>query len=172
MNSTDKFNKLYRNNYPNVYRLCLSYVSGDMELAQELAQEVFIKVWQNLERFREESKISTWIYRITVNTCLMHLRKIKKQQEVSLTDTAEINEEQYQESNNQRLHMLRACMKKLDEMGKMLISLVLDEIPQKEIAEITGISHENVRVKVHRTKGKLFKCITFKEQQTKEKNHE
>jgi RNA polymerase sigma-70 factor (ECF subfamily) len=171
MKRTDEFNTLYRLHYSNVYRLCLSYVSGNSALATELAQEVFIKVWQNRARFREESKISTWIYRITVNTCLMHLRKIKKQQEVPLTDLAETAEEEH-ENNNRKLNMLRACMKKLDEMGKMLISLVLDEIPQKEIAEITGMSHENVRVKVHRTKGKLFKCITLKEQQTKERNHE
>lgn len=157
------FDTLYKENYTKVYRLCLTYVSGDESLADDLSQEIFVKIWQNLDQFRNESQISTWIYRITVNTCLMHLRKIKKSQEKLTDQVLENFYEHREDAKDERLKMLRACIKKLNEMGKILISLVLEEVPQKEIAEAVGLSNENVRVQIHRNKGKLFKCMTSKE---------
>lgn len=159
------FNTLYKENYPKVYRLCLSYVSGNEEVADDLSQEVFVKIWQNLDNFREDSQISTWVYRITVNTCLMHLRKIKKMQEKYTADIPDEMEDDRDEEKNERLKMLRSCIGKLNEMGKILISLVLEEVPQKEIADTLGLTGENVRVKIHRNKGKLFKCMSSKEMQ-------
>ncbi|NOU61273.1 RNA polymerase sigma factor [Marinifilum caeruleilacunae] len=163
MNET--FNRLYKENYAKVYRLCLSYVSGNEALADDLAQEVFVKIWQKLDQFRNESQVSTWIYRITVNTCLMHLRKIKKSQEKITDQIPENLSSETEDGKDDRLQMLRACIQKLNEMGKILISLVLEEVPQKEIAEAVGLSNENVRVQIHRSKGKLFKCMSSKEMQ-------
>ena len=159
------FNTLYKENYAKVYRLCLSYVSGNEEVADDLSQEVFVKIWQNLDNFREDSQISTWVYRITVNTCLMHLRKIKKMQEKYTADIPDEMVDDSDEEKNERLKMLRSCIGKLNEMGKILISLVLEEVPQKEIADTLGLTDENVRVKIHRNKGKLFKCMSSKEMQ-------
>ena len=73
----DTFDTIYTSNYPKVYRLCLGYTNGDEGWSKDLTQETFIKVWQNLDRFRKESSLSTWIYRIAVNTCLIELRKKK-----------------------------------------------------------------------------------------------
>ncbi|MCL3781333.1 RNA polymerase sigma factor [Prolixibacteraceae bacterium JC049] len=163
--NTVEFNQIYKENHQNVYRLALSYVAGNESMAEELTQEVFVKVWQNLDRFRGDAKASTWIYRITVNTCLMHLRKLKKE---NVNISQEISEDITEEASDEKeakLTWLRACIKSLDEIGKLLMTLVLEEVPQKEIAEITGISNENVRVKVHRTKGKIFKCMTLKAKQ-------
>jgi len=159
------FNTLYKENYTKVYRLCMTYVSGNEALADDLSQEVFVKIWQYLDQFRNESQVSTWIYRITVNTCLMHLRKIKKSQEKNTDQVPESLCDDQEDDRDERLKMLRACIKKLNEMGKILISLVLEEVPQKEIAEAVGLSNENVRVQIHRNKGKLFKCMTSKEMQ-------
>ncbi|GAB7089121.1 RNA polymerase sigma factor [Marinifilum fragile] len=159
------FNTLYKENYTKVYRLCMTYVSGNEALADDLSQEVFVKIWQNLDQFKNESQVSTWIYRITVNTCLMHLRKIKKTQEKITDQVPESLYEDQEDDRDERLKMLRACIKKLNEMGKILISLVLEEVPQKEIAEAVGLSNENVRVQIHRNKGKLFKCMTSKKKQ-------
>ena len=72
------FKNIYEDNYPKVLRLCLGYCNGNEPQAKDLAQEVFIKVWDNLKTFREEASLSTWIYRITVNTCLVHIRNNKK----------------------------------------------------------------------------------------------
>jgi len=165
MDRNKKFNALYKDNYSTVYRLCLSYVSGNNEIADDLAQEVFVKIWHKLDSFREDSQISTWIYRITVNTCLMHLRKIKKLQEKYTDDMADVANDDEDELKQEKLNLLRSCMHRLNEMGKILISLVLEDVSQKEIAEIVGLTNENVRVKIHRNKGKLFKCISSKEVQ-------
>ena len=159
------FNQIYKENYSNVFRLCLSYVSGNENLAEELSQEVFVKVWQHREEFRNEAKISTWIYRIAVNTCLMHLRKIKKLEEKQVDEIPDLSNETEEEVQNAKIGFLKACIKKLDEIGKMIITMVLEEIPQSEIAEVTGLSNENVRVKVHRCKRRLFKCISQKEKE-------
>jgi len=164
--SKDKmFNALYKDNYSTVYRLCLSYVSGNKEIADDLAQEVFVKIWQKLDSFRDEAQISTWIYRITVNTCLMHLRKIKKLQEKYTDEMPDIANEDEDELKQEKVNLLRSCIHRLNEMGKILISLVLEDVSQKEIAEIVGLTNENVRVKIHRNKGNLFKCISSKEMQ-------
>ena len=163
MSENQQFNQIYKDHHPKVYRLCLSYVSGNESLADDIAQEVFVKIWQNLNKFREESQISTWIYRITVNTCLMQLRQIKKQQEKYTETIPDIPLSDLDNDTNEQLSMLRSCIGKLNEMGKILISLVLEEVPQKEIAETLGITDENVRVKIHRNKGKLFKCMSSKE---------
>ncbi len=163
MSENQQFNLIYKDHHTKVYRLCLSYVSGNESLADDIVQEVFVKIWQNLYKFREESQISTWIYRITVNTCLMQLRQIKKHQEKYTETIPDIPLSDLDNDTNEKLSMLRSCIGKLNEMGKILISLVLEEVPPKEIAETLGISDENVRVKIHRNKGKLFKCMSSKE---------
>lgn len=157
----EKFNALYKSYYYKVYRLCINYVSGDTVLADDLTQEVFIKVWEKFDTFRHDSQIGTWIYRIAVNTCLMHLRKVKHNT-VELNEETQLIENQPKPQHDERLFALRKCMNKLNEVTRLLISLTLDNVAQKELSEITGLSSENVRVKIHRAKGQLFKCMTSK----------
>lgn len=155
-----KFDKIYSSNYPNVLRLCLGYTNGDQMLSNDLAQDIFIKVWEHLGTFRNESSISTWIYRITVNTCLMSLRK-KKTIEISnhLNTLGSSDDTSLEENKSQQLQQLYSCINKLNANGKSIILLELEGLPQKEIAEIMGLSHEAVRVRIHRIKEKLTKCV-------------
>ena len=74
MNQQDQFTNLYNEYSEGIRKLCLGY-TGDAMLAQDLLQETFIAVWNNMQQFRADAKWSTWIYRIAVNTCLTHLRK-------------------------------------------------------------------------------------------------
>ena len=83
-NQEQLFKDLYKKYGLKVQRLCLGYTGNQME-AEDLLQEVFVKVWQNLYKFRGDSQISTWIYRIAVNTCLYHLRSTKNKRSVDLT---------------------------------------------------------------------------------------
>lgn len=153
------FEDLYQTNYPKVIRICLGYVNGDEDLAKDLAQEVFIKVWEHLPDFRNEAAISTWIYRITVNTCLLQLRVKKRTIRVERLDkVGEEMEEVYFSQENQ-LKQLYACILKLSEENKGIILLELEGLPQKEIASITGLSHEVVRVRLHRIKNSLTNCV-------------
>src|SRR5690606_17817584 len=74
--TTHNFDQLYKEFSPRIYKLCLSY-SGDRLFADDLHQETWIAVWNSLPKFRGESKIGTWIYRIAINTCLVGVKKHK-----------------------------------------------------------------------------------------------
>jgi RNA polymerase sigma-70 factor (ECF subfamily) len=154
------FKEVYQSNYSKVYRLCLGYATGDEMMAKDLSQEVFIKVWENLTSFRNDSAISTWIYRITVNTCLFYLRNKKKMPLSSLLNTIEdTSDENQYKIKEQNINSLYLCIDKLTKDNKCLILLELEGIPQKEIAEIMGLSHETIRVRIHRIKNQLTKCV-------------
>jgi len=155
------FDKIYNNNYTKVIRLCLGYVNGNVMLAKDLTQEVFIKVWENITSFREESNISTWIYRITVNTCLIYLRNNKKIKNTSdkiehLKITDELSPLL---DKGLKLKQLYTCINNLNKDNKTIILLELEGIPQKEISDIIGVSHEAIRVRIHRIKNELIKCV-------------
>ena len=125
-----------------------------------MAQEIFIKVWQNLESFRNESSISTWIYRITVNTCLVSLRKQKTiniSSQLNYIESA--NDTSNYEDRERKLNQLYSCINKLNKENKSIILLELEDLDQKEIAEIMGLTHEAIRVRIHRIKNELIKCI-------------
>lgn len=161
-NLESKFDEIYKTNYPKVIRLCLGYVNGDSMLAKELAQDVFIKVWENLHTFRKESSLSTWIYRITVNTCLSSFKKGKMgymtNELINLESKIDLEEEQ--ENNELKISQLYSCINKLNKDNKSIILLELEGLPQKEIAEVMGFTHEVIRVRIHRIKNELTKCVT------------
>lgn len=151
-----QFEIIYKENYHKVISLCLGYVQGDEAIAADLAQEVFIKIWQNLDKFRGESSMATWIYRITVNTCYQQLRK-----KPFLPLTVDIQEEPaVPKSATEILYQrMYSCIDQLSDLNKSIILLELQDIPQKEIAEIIGISYEAVRIRLHRIKNQLSKCV-------------
>ena len=154
MSSTEnQFKDIYSNYSQKVHRLCLGY-TGDTMQADDLLQEVFIKVWENLEKFRGESQMSTWIYRIAVNTCLLHLKSNKKQIKVDFEkSTLKISEETNEKEN--QIQLLYKCISELNETDRLIITLLLEEVPYPEIAEVTSISEGNLRVKIHRIKQQL-----------------
>ncbi|MEA1786650.1 RNA polymerase sigma factor [Arenibacter sp. GZD96] len=154
-----QFEEVYQANYPKVVRMCMGYVNGDEDLAKDLAQEVFIKVWEHLPKFRNESSLSTWIYRITVNTCLIQLRIKKRTVSMEQFDVPGEETDERQASRENQLKQLYACIAKLPEESKSIVLLELEGLPQKEIALITGRSYEAVRVRLHRIKNSLTQCV-------------
>jgi len=153
------FESIYQIYQDQIYRLCLGYFGGNSDLAKDTCQEVFIKVWQNLNRFKGESKISTWIYRIALNTCINVLRKSKnKFQTLSINENVAIANEDEPKTEDQ-LQAMYNCIAKLKPKDRTLVLLVLDQKPYEEISSIMGISENNLRVKIHRIKDKLSKCV-------------
>ena len=149
----NQFKDIYSTYSQKVHRLCLGY-TGDSMQADDLLQEVFIKVWENLEKFRGESQVSTWLYRITVNTCLLYLRNAKKTTKVDIEKTVLKISEETDEKENQ-IQLLYKCISELPESDRLIITLLLEEVPYAEIASITDISEGNLRVKIHRIKQQL-----------------
>jgi len=149
-----RFKEIFQKNSKKIFHLCYGY-TGDDDAANDLMQETFMKVWQNLDKFRNQSMISTWIYRIAVNTCLSWLRTEKRHPKDELTESIiETKSEEYSEKNEQ-VAQLYKCISRLEENERIIITLVLDEMPYPEIAQIAGISEGNLRVKIHRIKQKL-----------------
>ena len=156
------FRKIFETNSKKIFHLCYGY-TGDNDAANDLLQETFLKVWQNLDKFRNQAMISTWIYRIAVNTCLTYLRSEKRQAKDELTEQlAETHAEEFSEKNEQ-IALLYKCISKLEESERIIITMVLDEMPYAEIAEISGISEGNLRVKIHRIKQKLTELYNHHE---------
>lgn len=145
------FKEIYNTYAPQIYRVCIGY-TNDADHAKDLVQETFISVWKNLSKFREQSQISTWIFRIATNNCLRAIEKAKRmpgsELPFNLPDTVS-------ESPEEKLRFLYQCIAELEETERIIISLVLEDLPQAEIAAIVGINHGNLRVKVHRIKEKL-----------------
>jgi RNA polymerase sigma-70 factor (ECF subfamily) len=134
--------------------LCFGY-TGDDDAANDLLQETFLKVWQNLDKFRNQAMISTWIYRIAVNTCLTYLKSEKRQAKDELTPNIIENKAEEVSEQQDQIKTLYHCISKLEENERLIITMVMDEVPYPEIAEVSGISEGNLRVKIHRIKHKL-----------------
>jgi RNA polymerase sigma factor (sigma-70 family) len=148
------FKEIFQANSKKIYHLCYGY-TGDDDKANDLMQETFMKVWQNLDKFRNQALISTWIYRIAVNTCLSHLRVEKRQPKDELTDNIIETKGEEVSNKNEQVASLYKCIAQLEENERIIITMVLDEVPYTEIATISGISEGNLRVKIHRIKQKL-----------------
>lgn len=135
----------------------MGYVN-DEDLAKDLTQETFIRVFKKLPEFRNEAKIGTWIFRIASNICL---RQIERQKRYPKGQLRKDISEKKSPSNEPKIELLYQFISELPEMERIIISLELENINQNDIADIVGISSANVRVKIHRIKNKLK--IKFKE---------
>jgi RNA polymerase sigma-70 factor (ECF subfamily) len=133
-----------------IFRLCLGYIN-DEEHARDLTQETFIAVWQNLNTFRNQADIGTWIYKIATNICLRRIEVEKRLKTTSIPITCNPVAET-DNATEERHKYLRECIAELSEVDRLIIGLFLEGIQQERIAEIMGMSHSNVRVKVHRIK--------------------
>ena len=160
MNIEVEFNEIYNAHAQKVFRLCLGYASGDEELAKEWQQETFIKVWNYRNSFQAKSAISTWIYRIAVNTCLGDLRKSKKNIRIDESYTGINSTVEEEEKRESQITKMYKCIDKLTPGNKSIVLLELEDIPQATIAEMQGIAHGALRTRLSRIRNLLIKCIT------------
>lgn len=134
-----------------IYKTCLGYL-GNQEEAKDLAQEVCVNIWLGMDKIKNENYVSTWIYRVAVNTCLMHKRK-KKIKTVSLSNAELIGRiENTTEFQNEDVTLLHRHISELPEQEKIIIILYLEELDYKTIAQITGLSANHIGVKINRIK--------------------
>lgn len=154
------FEQIYNAYWDKVFRLCLGYFN-DYALAQDLAQDVFVRVWQYLPTFKGKSDIGTWIFRIATNVCL---RQSQRQKNISQTGIPlEVLASESAEKSVQ-VQALYKAISELSEIDRLIISLYLEEMKQSEISQIIGISEINVRVRIHRIKTALAKKMKKNEE--------
>ncbi len=141
-------------------KVCRIYCTDNND-AEDLFQEIILQLWKSWPTFNSGSKISTWIYRIGLNTAITRLRKNKRQ---PYFQTLSVMQNAIPDSTSHRIDVLydnelQFAISQLNKLDKALVMLYLEEKNYKEIAEILGISESNVGVKINRIKKKLRENI-------------
>ena len=144
------------NNQNIVHKVCTLY-TNDRDAHNDLFQEITIQLWKAYPKFRGESKFSTWMYRVALNTAITLYRKSKKRVQTIDYDAVifKIKADEYDATEEQQLKLMYKAVKQLNDIDKALVFLYLEDKDYTEIAETLGISEVNARVKMNRIKGKL-----------------
>lgn len=149
------FEKLYRDNIGRVYALCLR-MCGQKDLAEDLSQEAFIRAWQKLNSFRGDSAFSSWLFRLTSNVVVGHMRKNSKWQVDSL------DEQQYDQTpaveklpENNRRDIEQALSVLSDKARIILIMYEYLGYQHNEISDITGMAIGTSKTHLHRARSAL-----------------
>lgn len=137
-----------------ITKICY-YFSNDWQELQDLNQEVLINIWIGLKKYRNDSKLSTWIYRVCFNTCITYNRKNnRRKNEVPLTNVLDCEDKSFDMEKYREMHRL---INKLGVEDKTLILMWLDENSYEEIAQVIGLNRNTVATKIKRIKEKLVK---------------
>jgi RNA polymerase sigma-70 factor (ECF subfamily) len=149
------FIDLIQQNERLIYKVCSIYISEESPLV-DLYQEVIYNLWKSFPKFRNECSISTWMYRITLNTCITGMRKeLKRPQHVSILELKEhLLEPESQTENIKEMYKL---IYQLNNLERAIILLYLEEKSYQEMADITGLTLNNIAIKIKRIKEKLIK---------------
>ena len=163
VNNREKFVQIFNNNKDMVHRICFTY-SKDIRLREDLFQEVWLNVWRNLEKFEGKSKLSTWIFRITTNTCLLHQKWENRRSSINHTFSQKLfvnKKDLIQDSQSDLLGILYQSIERLDQTDRIIITMLLEGFSYDEISEETDLSVNHVGVKIHRIKQELKRDIEF-----------
>jgi RNA polymerase sigma factor (sigma-70 family) len=152
------FIDILNNHRALIYKVCNLYCD-DPEDRKDLFQEIVIQVWKSMDSFRHESALSTWMYRVALNTAITHFKKDKRSiKPVSITGIDIPDLEDSPEKEETSRHLYKA-IEHLDKVDKSIILLYLEDKSYEEIGEITGLSKSNVGVKLNRIKIKLSNTL-------------
>ena len=160
MDKRQLFNGIYSENRERVWRLCCGFCS-DRDDRRDLFQAILLKVWENLGTYRGQSKISTWLYRIAANTALMWIRREKRRRRlidplgIGTQETPSMPTIADEIERTERFRQLTAAMNRLEATDRLIIGMVLEDLPYREIAEVTGLTVNHIGVKVNRIRKKL-----------------
>ena len=154
----DQFVSLMKEHRNLIFKICHSYCAN-AENRKDLQQEIFIQLWKSFRKFDGRVKISTWIYKVALNTAIFFYRKDSKHNNnktVSLdADVITLAHAEPDTVLDENIALLYKFISQLNELDKALILLYLDDNKQKDIAEILGLSETNVATKISRIKKNL-----------------
>lgn len=124
---------------------------------KDLFQEILYQAWSSFPNFKGNSKFSTWLYRVAMNTAITQIKKRKKNDRTKLIESGYINLRGEDESRKSQIDILYQTINKLSPVDKALVLLYIDNHSYEEMSEILGISVSNVGVKINRIKQFLKK---------------
>lgn len=160
----EEFNSFLEQHQDKIYRICKAYVYYP-NLTDDLLQEVLINLWSSLASFKGKSQLTTWAYRVTVNTAISFNKKEKTYQGKNAGEfKGELMDSQEQRSDKlqkeEKLERMHWAISELPKAERLLIGMYLEDISYKEIANILGTSTSHVGVKLNRIKKQLSKKLS------------
>jgi len=155
-----RFLQIIKKNQGIIHKVCSIYCDVE-EDRSDLFQEIVAQLWKSFPGFRNESKVSTWMYRVALNTAITSFKKNKRRPDQGrLTyENFLIVEEKYDSQTDENIKQLHRAVSQLTGIEKSIVLLYLENKKYDEIAEITGITQNYVRVKMNRIKKKLKKLM-------------
>ncbi len=143
---------LIQENEGIIHKVIGLYVD-DKEDRKDLFQEILLQAWKSYKNFKGQSKFSTWLYKVALNTALTFHKKESRQKELVNQESVQTTTHHEQRENHEMLYTL---IKQINEVDRMLITLHLDGYKNTEIADIAGVTTNHVNVKIDRIKSKLI----------------
>lgn len=157
-NSTQQeaaFIELIQQNQPLVYKVCNIYALNDEE-RKDLFQEIVLQAWKSYQRFNGESAITTWLYRVSLNTAMNHERTKKRRPVITYPEIPEHHmEDHVPHEQQEQYRLMQKLIADLPKLEKALVLLYLEDKSYNEIADIMGISQSNVGTKLSRIKEQM-----------------
>lgn len=143
-----------------IHKVCRSY-TNNLDDHNDLFQEISIQLWKAYDKFRGESKFSTWMYRVALNTAISLYRKSKRNVTTDelFPNIKQLSYEEYDDTTDRQLADLYKAIHSLSDVEKALILLYLEDKSYKEISTCLGITEVNARVKMNRAKLKLKEML-------------
>jgi RNA polymerase sigma factor (sigma-70 family) len=148
-----QFAQTVKENKSTIYTVCFMF-SKDSTEVDDMFQEVLINLWRGYEKFRGESSVGTWIWKVSLNTCITHDRK-KRHRLSTVPLDMNINLYEDTDSNSKQIRILYNRISKLGPLDRAIVLLWLDNMSYDDIAAIMGMSVKNVSVKLVRIKEQL-----------------
>lgn len=155
-----RFTEDLEKNQNIIHKVCRAYTTSD-SAHKDLFQEITIQLWKAYPKFRGDSKFSTWMYRVGLNTAISLYRKSKRRVTTTqmFDNLKELEFNDYDPTKDQQLALLYQAIRQLSDIEKALCLLYLDDKSYREISETLGISEVNARVKMNRAKTKLKELL-------------
>lgn len=159
-----EFLQIIKKNQGIIHKVCNIYCD-DQDDRDDLFQEIVAQLWKSFPTFREESKFTTWMYRVALNTAITSFKKTKRRPDQNrLTyENFQVKDENYDTETEEEIKNLHRAIAQLTGVEKSIVLLFLENKKYEEIAEITGITQNYVRVKMNRIKKKLKKFMETEE---------
>ena len=151
-NKETDFSRIVREHKSTIYTVCYMF-SKDKQEVDDLFQEALVKLWQGYDSFQGKSDLRTWIYRVSLNTCISIDRKKKRRKTQPLLEGIDLFDKN--DADNRQTDMLHERIGRLQPFDRAIVLLWLENMSYDEIAQIVGISVKNVSVKLYRIKEQL-----------------
>ena len=148
-----QFTKMVKEYRKTIYTVCY-FFSKDTEEVNDLYQEILINLWKGFEKFRGESSLKTWIWRVSLNTC-NNLERKKKSSVQTIPLSIDIDLYNDDDEHSKQIQMLYNRINRLDVFDRAIILLWLENMSYQDIASVVGISLSNVTTRLFRIKEQL-----------------